>query len=34
MEMASSPLVQPVVPAGDMLQLSPPFTIAKESGYS
>ncbi|OJA20423.1 hypothetical protein AZE42_10774 [Rhizopogon vesiculosus] len=33
-EMASSPLIQPVVPAGDMLQLSPPFTISKENGYS
>lgn len=32
-EMSSPPLVQPVVPSGDMLNLSPSFNMGKENGY-
>lgn len=32
-EMSSSPLVQPVAPSGDMLNLSPSFNMGKENGY-
>ncbi|KAG1726817.1 uncharacterized protein EDB91DRAFT_1165714 [Suillus paluster] len=32
-EMTSSPLLQPVAPTGDMLNLSPPFNVGKENGY-
>jgi hypothetical protein len=32
-EMSSSPLAQPVVPSGDLLNLSPSFNVGKENGY-
>ncbi|KAG1881402.1 hypothetical protein C8R48DRAFT_1862 [Suillus tomentosus] len=32
-EMSSSPLVQPVAPSGDMLNLSPSFNMGQENGY-
>lgn len=32
-EMSSPPLVQPVAPSGDMLNLSPSFNIGNDNGY-